>query len=133
MNRDELEVELARMHPDAFAWALRCSSGRREEAEDALHAAYFRIIDGKARFDGRSSFRTWLFGVIRRTALEERRRGWLRLTLLQRWFERSSDERSERSDPGGLVAGETAARLKDALGELSKRQRRFCTWCSTRS
>jgi RNA polymerase sigma-70 factor (ECF subfamily) len=123
INRDELEAELARMHPDAFAWALRCSSGRREEAEDALHAAYFRIIDGKARFDGRSSVRTWLFGVIRRTALQERRRSWLRLTLLQRWFERGSGESGQPSDPGGLVAGETAARLKHALGQLSKRQR----------
>ena len=122
MNRDELEAEMARLHPDAFAWALRCSSGRREEAEDALHAAYFRIIDGKARFDGRSSFRTWLFGVIRRTALEERRKGWLRLVRLQRWFERSGSDGDQRTDPGGLVAGETAARLKNALGELSKRQ-----------
>lgn len=123
MNRDELEAELARLHPDAFAWALRCSSGRREEAEDALHAAYFRIIDGKARFDGRSSFRTWLFGVIRRTALEERRKGWLRVVRLQRWFEGNGRERDDPADPGGLVAGETAARLTSALGELSKRQR----------
>jgi RNA polymerase sigma factor (sigma-70 family) len=123
MNRDELEAELARMHPDAFAWALRCASGRREEAEDSLHAAYFRIIDGKARFDGRSSFRTWLFGVIRRTALEERRKGWLRVVRLQRWFERRGDETGDRTDPGGLVAGETAARLRTALGALSTRQR----------
>lgn len=123
MNRDELEAELARTHPDAFAWALRCSSGRREEAEDALHSAYFRIIDGKARFDGRSTFRTWLFGVIRRTALEERRKGWLRLTRLQRWFERGDPAGDQRTDPAGLVARETAARLKDALGALSNRQR----------
>ncbi len=122
MNRDELEVELARMHPDAFAWALRCSSGRREEAEDALHAAYFRIIDGKARFDGRSSFRTWLFGVIRRTALEERRRSWLRLERLQRWFERR-DQDDERADAGQLMAAETTARLAKALARLSPRQR----------
>lgn len=122
MNRDELEVELARMHPDAFAWALRCSSGRREEAEDALHAAYFRIIDGKARFDERSSFRTWLFGVIRRTALEERRRSWLRLERLQRWFERR-DQDDERADAGQLMAAETTERLARALARLSPRQR----------
>ncbi len=122
MNRDELEAELARIHPDAFAWALRCSSGRREEAEDALHAAYERILDGRARFDGRSGFRTWLFGVIRRTAQEERRKGWLRLVRLQSWFDRRVSDGDDRGDPGGLVAGETAARLKNALGELSRRQ-----------
>ena len=122
MNRDELEAELARMHPDAFAWALRCTSGLREEAEDALHAAYVRILDGRARFEGRSGFRTWLFGVIRITAFEARRKGWLRLVRLERWFSRSREELEERTDPGGLVAGETAARLQQALGELSKRQ-----------
>jgi len=122
MNRDELEAELARMHPDAFAWALRCAFGVREEAEDALHAAYERILDGRARFDGRSGFRTWLFGVIRRTALEGRRKGWLRLVRLQRWFERSSSADDDRPDPGGLVAAETAVRLRSALGGLSRRQ-----------
>lgn len=122
MNHDELEAELARIHPDAFAWALRCAFGLREDAEDALHAAYERILDGRARFAGRSGFRTWLFGVIRRTALEERRKGWLRLVRLQRWFDRSGSDGAERNDPGGLVAGETAARLTHALGELSKRQ-----------
>ena len=124
MNRDDLEAELARLHPDAFAWAMRCSSGDREEAEDALHAAYERILAGRARFDGRSSFRTWLFGVVRRTALEERRRGWLRLTRLRRWFDRGAGRVDPPADAGrALVERETSARLHQALAQLSARQR----------
>jgi RNA polymerase sigma factor (sigma-70 family) len=124
MNRDDLEAELARLHPDAFAWAMRCASGDREEAEDALHAAYERILAGRARFDGRSSFRTWLFGVVRRTALEERRRGWLRLTRLRRWFDRGTGRADPPADAGrALVQGETSARLHQALARLSARQR----------
>ncbi len=124
MERDELEVELAREHPDAFAWALRCSFGAREDAEDALHAAYERILDGRARFDGRSSFRTWLFGVVRRTALEERRKGWLRLERLRRWFDHAAAREDRPVDPGGaLVERETAGRLQEALRRLSERQR----------
>jgi RNA polymerase sigma-70 factor (ECF subfamily) len=124
MNRDDLEAELACLHPDAFAWAIRCASGDREAAEDALHVAYERILAGRARFDGRSSFRTWLFGVVRRTALEERRRGWLRLARLRRWFDRGDWAEQTRVDPGGsLVESETAARLALALGRLSERQR----------
>jgi RNA polymerase sigma factor (sigma-70 family) len=124
MTRDELEAELARMHPDAFAWALRCTLGVREEAEDALHAAYERILDGRARFDGRSSLRTWLFGVVRRTAIEERRKGWLRLTRLRRWFDRGDATGSPPGEPGGpLVEAETATRLARALARLSDRQR----------
>lgn len=124
MNRDDLEAELARLHPDAFAWAIRCASGDREEAEDALHAAYERILAGRARFDGRSSFRTWLFGVVRRTALEERRRGWLRLARLRRWFDRGAGGADQPTDAGlTLVEDETSARLQQALARLSARQR----------
>ena len=129
MRRDELEAHLEREHAGAFAWALRCTGGGREEAEDALHVAYERILDGRAEFEGRSSFRTWLFGVIRLTAREERRHGWLRVERLRQWFSRGS---ADGSGPGaGLDAGadleqrETADRLRDALAGLSERQRQM--------
>jgi RNA polymerase sigma factor (sigma-70 family) len=51
------------------------------EAEDVLQASYLKVLEGRARFDGRSSVKTWLFGVIRRTAIEERRRRLLRLRV----------------------------------------------------
>jgi RNA polymerase sigma-70 factor, ECF subfamily len=120
MNRDELEVELAREHPDAYAWAARCTLGSREDAEDALHTAYERILSGRARFEGRSSFRTWLFGVIRHTVLEQRRRGWLRWTRLQAWFARESALANDGANP--LVEHEATEQLRMALAQLSKRQ-----------
>lgn len=123
MNRDDLEAELVRFHPDAFAWAVRCASGDREEAEDALQVAYERILGGRARFDGRSGFRTWLFGVVRRTALEERRKGWLRLTRLRRWFQRDGGQPGPADEAGDrLVANEQVARLQQAVARLSPRQ-----------
>lgn len=112
------------MHPDAFAWALRCAYGVREDAEDVLHAAYERILDGRARFDGRSSLRTWLFGVVRRTALEEYRKSWLRITRLRRWFEQGEvPELTAGNAESALAESTTAARLALALGRLSERQR----------
>src|SRR4029077_6001062 len=65
---EALEVELERLHPAAFGWALACSGGDRSAAEYALQASYLKILDGRARFDGRASFRTWLFAVVRYTA-----------------------------------------------------------------
>ena len=117
MNRDDLEVELAREHPDAFAWAVRCARGAREDAEDALHAAYEKILSGQAQFEGRSSFRTWLFGVVRLTALEQRRRSWLRRARLQAWFAR--EPRLAHDPP---VESETSEQLQAALARLSSRQ-----------
>jgi RNA polymerase sigma-70 factor (ECF subfamily) len=74
MDRSELERELERLHPESFGWALCCSGRDRDQAQDVLQEAYARVVSGAARFEGRSAFRTWLFGVIRRTALAERRR-----------------------------------------------------------
>lgn len=78
MSGSDLEAELESLHGASFAWALACCERRREEAEDVLQTSYLKLLDGRARFDGASSLRTFLFGVIRRTALEAaRRRGFL--------------------------------------------------------
>ncbi|MGH7701664.1 MAG: RNA polymerase sigma factor, partial [Gemmatimonadales bacterium] len=122
MSRVELEQELSRLHAAAFGWALLCCEGHRARAEDALQASYLKILDGRARFAGRSSFRTWLFGVVRRTAAEEGRRGGWR-----RWWPLSSA--GDRADSGGsdpvdrLVGCEETRRLEAALADLPRRQR----------
>src|SRR6184192_4367415 len=74
MERAQLDSELEDLHAASFGWALACCGRDREEAEEVLQSAYLKVFAGKARFDGRSTFRTWLFGVIRLTAAEERRR-----------------------------------------------------------
>src|SRR5574338_407399 len=74
MTPNELRAEIERLHRSGFAWAMVCCGRNRERAEDVLQTSYLKILDGRARFEERSSFRTFLFGVIRRTASEERRR-----------------------------------------------------------
>src|SRR5947199_92375 len=85
MTEDEIQRSLAELHPASAGWALSCCRWDREEAEEVLQVAYLKILDGRARFGGRSSFRTWLFGVIRRTAAEHRRGRWLRSVVGLRW------------------------------------------------
>src|SRR6266498_5659069 len=86
MSRARLEGELANLHPASFGWALGCCKGERGEAEDVLQAAYLKVLEGRARYDGCSAFKTWLFAVIRRTAAERRRRSWMRALALDHWL-----------------------------------------------
>ena len=100
---------------------MRCCRSERPEAEDVLHQTYCKVLDGRARFQGKSTFRTWLFGVIQRTAREQARWGWLRLTRLERWWQQSvGDDR----DVGGLDVScdERVSSLRTAITELSPRQ-----------
>src|SRR4051812_12414656 len=71
---DDLDDALVRHNPAAFGWALACCRGDRSVAEDVLQAAYLKLLDGRAKYSGEGEFRAFLFGVIRRTAAEERRR-----------------------------------------------------------
>jgi RNA polymerase sigma-70 factor (ECF subfamily) len=117
----DLRGELVRVHPQAYAWAVRCCRGDRAEAEDVLHDAYMKVLDGRARFQGRSSFTTWLLGVIRQTAREHTRRGWRRLMRLERWW-RERDDGSSATSPDPSSAADRLGALRMALSRLSKRQ-----------
>lgn len=116
MTPAETEIELERLHAAGFAWALACCGRRREEAEDVLQASYLKILDGRAPFAGRSSFKTFLFGVIRRTASEERRKTALRRLLP--WNAEKHEEIPAREE----VSADQLA-LRAALARLSRRQR----------
>lgn len=116
------ETELEQHHEASFGWALACVDWNREEAEEVLQAAYLKVLDGSARYAGRSGFKTWLFAVIRRTAAERRRRARVRSLALARFASR--EVRPPGASPEGTAEGIRAGtRLAAALGELSSRQR----------
>lgn len=46
----------------------------REEAEDAVQTAMLAALDARDRFDGRSTERTWLIGILRHKTLDRLRR-----------------------------------------------------------
>jgi RNA polymerase sigma-70 factor, ECF subfamily len=118
LTQVDLRDELARLHPLAHAWAVRCCRDRRVEAEDVLHEAYMKVLDGRARFEGRSSFKTWLLGVIRHTAREQGTRGWLRVMRLERWWRETGATRTAPESP----SDDRVLALQRAMAKLSKRQ-----------
>src|SRR5881227_484789 len=95
MDTEELQGELEKLHSASFGWALSCCRRDYAEAEEVLQTVYLKILEGKARFRGESSLKTWLFAVIRKTAASEYRRKLLRgLRLLPEF-----DEPKERIAP----------------------------------
>ncbi len=123
MSRARLELQLDELHPASYGWALGCCNGDRGEAEDVLQAAYLKVLEGGARFDGGSTFKTFLFAVIRRTAGERRRRSWTRALALERWFAGRGAVATAPDPEEAACSSESRERLRDALRALPRRQR----------
>lgn len=117
--------ELAQLHAASFGWALACCGRDRALAEEVLQDAYCKVLDGRARFSGpaRSTFKTWLFGVIRLTAIEHRRWGALRFLRGKGAVDASDLEDPRRAPDSEAGARERAEHLAAALAKLSARQR----------
>lgn len=100
-------------------WALHCCGRNPGDAGDVLQTAYVKILGGRARFNGGSSFRTWLFAVIRNTAADQQR-SWRRRLLRE-----SGWSAQQRGAPGEARLGAPAgyAELENAMAQLSERQR----------
>ena len=121
MDQTDFRDELERLHSASFGWALWCCDHRREDAEEVLQTAYLKVLEGAARFNGRSSLRTWFFAVVRRTAWEQRRRRWVRELLLARWSHQPALVACEPD--GALSSSEESHALRQALANLPTRQR----------
>lgn len=78
MEIPELKAELEKLHRASFGWALSCCRHNHAEAEEVLQMVYLKILQGKACYRGESKLQTWLFAVIRKTAIGERRKHVLR-------------------------------------------------------
>src|SRR6202158_2300083 len=110
--RNALEVH----HVESYGWALSCCGRRRDEAENVLQLVYVKVLSGQAVFDGKSSFTTWLFAVIRKTAAHE-----YRMELLRRLRLSQVPKVLYREPSRGQHGVEI--QLKEALGKLPARQR----------
>jgi RNA polymerase sigma-70 factor (ECF subfamily) len=123
MDIAELKAELESLHSASFGWALSCCRRDRAEAEEVLQTVYLKILEGKACFRGEASLKTWLFAVIRKTAIGEHRKNLLRKL---RWSD--SSEQAEMASPleqpgAAFEKSETQALFQNALKTLPRRQR----------
>jgi RNA polymerase sigma factor (sigma-70 family) len=119
----ELRLELTARHRDAFVWALNCCHRNRIDAEEVLQETYLKVLEGRARFEHRSTFTTWLFGVIRLTAADQRRRRFFHDLVSARAVVEDSFRDPAPSADAELDGTRRRALLEKALAALPRRQR----------
>ena len=121
MEKAKLEVLLEEHHANAYTWALHCCHGNQEEAKDVLQTVYLTILEGKAEFSNLSSFKTWLFSLIRKKACTAHRN-------LMRRLRRLSDEPlgpsvEQAQNVERIYRSELREKVTKLLADLSGRQR----------
>src|SRR5688500_4069383 len=124
MDIAELQAELEKLHSASFGWALSCCRRDHAEAEEVLQTVYLKIVEGKAKFRGESSLKTWLFAVIRKTAIGEYRKRLLRNLVFIGGLEKRDDATPLVEAPGAAFErSEIQKQFRAALAKLPPRQR----------
>ena len=118
LSPSELEAALEALHEASFGWARSCCGGDPDDAADVLQTTYVKLLSGSAVFAGRSTFKTWLFGVIRITALEVRRKGARELAIAVQQEPGSPPHLADAE----LIEKEEGEALRNALAKLPARQ-----------
>jgi RNA polymerase sigma-70 factor (ECF subfamily) len=120
----ELQAELEKLHVASFGWALSCCRRDRPEAEEVLQTVYLKILEGKARYRGESNLKTWLFAVIRKTAITEQRKRLLRSLKSIAGLNPTPERNSLAGEPAAAFErSEARKRFQRALKCLPARQR----------
>ncbi|MFC5724326.1 sigma-70 family RNA polymerase sigma factor [Streptomyces gamaensis] len=90
-------------------------SGDPQGADDLLQETYLRALNGLPRFEGRSSARTWLLSIARRTVVDRLRRNAARPRLSDTDDWQSAVERTQPAELPGFDEGVALSQLLDRL------------------
>lgn len=117
-------AELAELHEGAWQWAFSRLQGDREAADEVVQQVYLMILEGQAKFDQRSSLKTWLYGVIRHTCHRHLRRRLRSRTLLAKLSrEHSVSFDVPTIEPSNHTQQDLSPAVNAALNKLPARQR----------
>ncbi len=112
-------TELVRRHADALA-RFATSAGERDEIEELVQDTFIRAFSSLDSFRGDSSLRTWLFTIERRLMLDRRRAEKRERNVVSL---DTGEAATEYDSLDGIVAQETAKRVRRAVTTLSPMQR----------
>jgi RNA polymerase sigma-70 factor (ECF subfamily) len=108
---------LEAIHSQAFGWALSRCNFDPAVAEDLMQQAYVELLNGNARFDNKSSLKTFVFGVVQNLARSRFRRLASRLRLARRYEHMPAEATAD------VAAADTMSDVWVAVRQLPARQR----------
>ena len=117
MEEFEIRKHLEQLHKNSYVWSLRCCNQNKFMAEEALQNVYLKILEGKAVYKQKSTFKTWLFSVIRLTVLDMYRFRKLRFLRTDKY-----NLESKNSTHLPEVDDKRLDQLRNALAQLPLRQ-----------
>ena len=114
VSRKALEA----LHGDLYGWALSRAGYEAATAEDLVQQAYVEVLSGRARFDDKSSLKTFMIGVVQNLARSRFRKIAVRLRLVRTY----GDSTEPVAPPAEPDDGRNSA-VWQAVGSLPARQR----------
>lgn len=100
--------------------------GNRQTAEEILQETFWKVWNKSESYDNtKASFRTWLFSIARRGAIDSHRRATVRPTLQGDEMAENVLEKTESESNvlGAVFGNERRQAIKAALAQLSAEQR----------
>jgi RNA polymerase sigma-70 factor (ECF subfamily) len=95
VSRSALEA----IHSQVYGWALSRCDFEHAAAEDLMQQAYVELLSGRARFDNKSTLKTFVFSVVQNLARSRFRRLSSRLRLVKRYQAEVSANVVETAEP----------------------------------
>jgi RNA polymerase sigma-70 factor (ECF subfamily) len=132
-NGDEAAFrEIVRRYQDRLVRLAEATVGSRAVAQEVTQDTWLAVLRGVDRFEGRSTFKTWLFNILmnraRSAAYKESRAGRPDESVGDERFDKNGawvnppEPWSDRVDDR-IVANDLAHRLRDLLPQLPEQQR----------
>lgn len=108
---------LEALHGQLFGWALSRCGYDDATAEDLMQQAYVELLSGRARFDDKSTLKTFVFGVVQNLARSRFRRQNTRLRAIDSYAAEQTVATEDESDCSNLKV------VWEAVESLPQRQR----------
>jgi RNA polymerase sigma factor (sigma-70 family) len=111
---------LVRMHQGPIARLVHRLLGWPSDADDVVQDVFVDVLRNLRRFDGRSSFATWLTRIAINRCRSHQRKQWVRRTFLQR-LRRETDSPPTTTETSNAESQEIISQVRAAIRELKPR------------